>query len=169
MDRRLDATILERHLSLAPLRGRRRGLVACIFHKDPLPSLSVDLARGLFHCFGCGAQGGLRRFAELVGERHGLAPIRRRQESPLQEARRSMARIAYREGQRLAEWEPWYITADFIRRSDRAVTEARAAAMALGAEHPRAWRLLEMAARVEATARAIEAELDDILASGRVA
>jgi len=32
------------------------------------PSLSIDLERGVFHCFGCGSGGGVKRFAELVGE-----------------------------------------------------------------------------------------------------
>ena len=65
---RAAAESFARHLDLAPLRGRRRGSVRCIFHQERTPSLSVDLDRGLFHCFGCGAEGGVRRFRELVGE-----------------------------------------------------------------------------------------------------
>ena len=65
----LDPTVLERHVDVGPLRGRRRGLTHCLFHgTDRRPSLSVDLDRGLFYCFACGERGGLKRFAELVGE-----------------------------------------------------------------------------------------------------
>src|SRR5262245_5570956 len=60
--------LFARHLDLAPLRSRRRGLVRCPFHRDRTPSLSVDLDAAIFNCFGCGAHGGWKRFAELVGE-----------------------------------------------------------------------------------------------------
>lgn len=33
--------------------------VLCPFHQDTTPSLSVDIERGLFHCFSCGVGGGL--------------------------------------------------------------------------------------------------------------
>lgn len=36
----------------------RRATGLCPFHKDRNPSLSMDLDRGLFHCFTCGASGG---------------------------------------------------------------------------------------------------------------
>jgi len=42
--------------------------IHCIFHDDRSASLSVDLDAGVFHCFGCGQQGGIKRFAALVGE-----------------------------------------------------------------------------------------------------
>lgn len=57
-----------RHLDLGPLGPRRQGVVRCIFHDDRHPSLSVDLDRGVFHCFACRAAGGLRDFALRVGE-----------------------------------------------------------------------------------------------------
>lgn len=60
--------LFERHLDLRPLHGRARGLVKCAFHEDRKASLSVDTAQGLFHCFSCGAQGGIKHFLELVGE-----------------------------------------------------------------------------------------------------
>jgi hypothetical protein len=45
-------------------RGRRAtGL--CPFHEDTNPSLSIDLERGLFHCFACGVSGDIIRFVEL--------------------------------------------------------------------------------------------------------
>jgi hypothetical protein len=169
----LDAhALFARHLDLAPLRGRARGLVRCVFHDDPSASLSLDVDRGLFHCFGCGVGGGFRRFAELVGESprrdsdmvRTSAPAR----SLLQEARRRAAEQAEREGARAAEWAPWHHCAGFIRRSLQAVDEIRGGATALGPEHPRTWAALALAARVEDSALAIEAELDAILASGRM-
>src|SRR5262245_15574688 len=61
--------LFERHLDLTPLRGRPRGVTFCRFHPDRKHrSLSVDLERGLFHCFACGVGGGVFRFARLVGE-----------------------------------------------------------------------------------------------------
>ncbi len=62
-------SLFARHLDLSALNGRRRGRVRCIFHDDHDPSLSVDLDKGLFYCFGCGVKGGIKRFAELVRER----------------------------------------------------------------------------------------------------
>jgi hypothetical protein len=40
----------------------------CPFHSEKTPSLSIDLAKAVFYCFGCGVSGGVKRFAELVGE-----------------------------------------------------------------------------------------------------
>jgi len=159
-----SADLFARYLDLTPLRGRRRGRVLCRFHEERTPSLSVDLARGLFHCFSCGAGGGLRKFAELVGEQ----PSRtiRRRESHLQEARLRAAQQARREGERTAAWAPWYEAADFIRRRRELVDQVRRLVTALGAED---WPALELAAQVEREALDVEAELDDILASGRVA
>src|SRR5262245_48100658 len=85
--------IFGRHLDLTPLRGRHRGLVRCPFHQDRTPSLSVDLEAGMFHCFGCGASGGIAKFRELVGEQPTTAnaetysPSQRSTRTPLLEAR----------------------------------------------------------------------------------
>jgi len=161
-------SVFERHLDLAPLRSRRRGLVFCIFHDDRRrPSLSVDLERGLFNCFACGAQGGIRRFAELVGET--VAAPKCRPESPWQEAMRRAAQTARRQAERMAGWEDWNRCADFIRWSVRLVDQVRRDITTLGLDHPRTWPALERAARVELQARRIDAELDAILSSGRVA
>jgi hypothetical protein len=62
-------SLFARHLDLTPLRHRRRGRVRCRFHDERTPSLSIDLDKGVFHCFGCGISGGVLKFAELVGER----------------------------------------------------------------------------------------------------
>lgn len=37
-------------------------LVVCPFHGDSVPSLSVNLKHGGFHCFGCGEKGDLISF-----------------------------------------------------------------------------------------------------------
>lgn len=162
------ATLFGRHLDLAPLRRRSRGLVRCIFHEDPSASLSVDVDRGLFNCFGCGAQGGLNRFAELVGETRATARSPR-PESPLHAAMRRAAQQAHRDGQRATEWAPWMHSAEAVRRRTQFVDQARADATILGPDHPRTWPLLELAAQVERETLAFEAELDGILASGRIA
>lgn len=158
--------VFRTHLDLSPLRQRRRGVVRCIFHRDAQASLSVDLDRGLFNCFGCGAHGGTRRFAELVGD--AVAVPARAPESPLQAARRWAATRARREAEQAQEWEPWMIAAEFIRRTRRAVDGLRQIATELGPDHPRTWPALEVAAQAERQADAVEAEIDDLLASGRI-
>jgi len=45
--------------------GQWMGL--CPFHDDTRPSLSIEPAEGLFNCFGCGAKGNARQFAERLG------------------------------------------------------------------------------------------------------
>lgn len=44
--------------------GNLKGI--CPFHDEKSPSLSVSPARGLFHCFGCGAGGDVIRFVERI-------------------------------------------------------------------------------------------------------
>jgi DNA primase len=41
----------------------QNAVVRCPFHDDRLPSLSIDLDRGLWICFGCGLRGGLHSLA----------------------------------------------------------------------------------------------------------
>lgn len=36
----------------------------CPFHQEKTPSLSIDVAQGLYHCFGCGAGGDVFRFVQ---------------------------------------------------------------------------------------------------------
>lgn len=38
-------------------RSGRSAMAVCPFHSEKTPSLSIDPARGLFHCFGCGKSG----------------------------------------------------------------------------------------------------------------
>jgi DNA primase len=44
--------------------GNLKGI--CPFHDEKSPSLSVSPARGVFHCFGCGAGGDVIRFLERI-------------------------------------------------------------------------------------------------------
>jgi DNA primase len=53
-----------RELQKFRVRGSR-ATALCPFHRDHCPSLSVDLTRGLFHCFTCGAGGDIVSFVRL--------------------------------------------------------------------------------------------------------
>jgi DNA primase len=44
--------------------GRLKGL--CPFHQEKTPSFTVDPAKGLFHCFGCGQGGDVYAFVRAV-------------------------------------------------------------------------------------------------------
>jgi hypothetical protein len=161
--------LFARHLDLRPLRHRARGVVVCIFHKDRTPSLSVDVEAGVFNCFACGAKGGLRHFAQLVGERP-AAPARRPSpnETPLQEAQRL---LGY-EQRRQARMEPWAELSSTMRELlmlERLVSRARGPATTLGPDSVRAWEILADAAALETFVDATTADLERILASGRVA
>lgn len=59
--------MLHRHAPDFRPRGTR-GTVRCLFHEDKTPSLSFDIEKGVFHCFGCGQSGGVKAFALAVGE-----------------------------------------------------------------------------------------------------
>ena len=61
---------------LSGLNGSQRGTVHCPFHDDRTPSLSIDLAKGVFRCHGAcgdGVKGDFRKFRSLVAK-HGLKP-----------------------------------------------------------------------------------------------
>lgn len=45
---------------------RGQGKACCPFHPDKTPSLSIDLQRGLFNCFGCGAKGDVFTFLQKL-------------------------------------------------------------------------------------------------------
>ena len=144
-----------RYLDLSPLGRRHRGLVRCRFHADRTASLSVDLDAGVFRCFGCGVAGGVRRFAELVGEASApsMHPTRRYR-SPLDEAGRETLHEARRQLRRLPLDE--YRWSDEIRGCYQIVDLARAFATRLGAENEMASKLLEQAARLEVATWAAE-------------
>ena len=147
----LPYDVFERHLDLRPLRGRRRGVVRCIFHSDRSPSLSVDLDAGVFHCFGCGVQGGLKRFAELVGESSARSrPARYEWLGPLAEARRNALTAERAAQDRRAAFQPIMDAAAGYCRVMRDVVGFRAVATAADPNRPDVWELLEHAAWLEA-------------------
>ena len=45
-------------------RSGRSVMAVCPSHQEKTPSMSVDPARGLYHCFGCGKSGDLFRFVQ---------------------------------------------------------------------------------------------------------
>jgi len=128
---------MERHLDLTPLGGRRHGVTRCIFHQDDRPSFSVDLDRGLFNCFSCGAQGGLKKFAELVGEAPASTRARggRPPESDRQRARREVLARERRAAAKRAEWADWSFANNYVRRCSNAARDARQVATRLGPDH----------------------------------
>ena len=152
-----------RHLDLAPLRHRHRGVVVCIFHKDRTPSLSVDIEAGVFNCFGCGAQGGVKRFAELVGER----PARARANfvDNIHDDVPVALRDEQRRQRRMTTWADLSATMRALYALERLVEAARTHAT----ESVPGWELLGDAAEVETFVAAETAALEGLLAAGRVA
>lgn len=45
-------------------RSGRSTMAVCPFHSEKTPSLSIDGARGLYHCFGCGKSGDIYRWVQ---------------------------------------------------------------------------------------------------------
>jgi DNA primase len=45
-------------------RSGRSTMAVCPFHSEKTPSLSIDAARGLYHCFGCGKSGDVYRWVQ---------------------------------------------------------------------------------------------------------
>lgn len=58
-----------RHIPGFESNGKTEVSCLCLFHDDKEPSLSVNLEKGVFKCFGCGEQGGVVKFIQL---RYGL-------------------------------------------------------------------------------------------------
>ena len=59
--------LLERHIQKLTTRGSRAtGLAPC--HNDRNPSFSADLEKWVWFCFACNRGGGVKDFAELMGE-----------------------------------------------------------------------------------------------------
>lgn len=88
-------TLLERHVEKLTTRGARAtGL--CPFHSEKTPSLSINIAQCVFHCFGCGVGGGVKKFSELVGEPWAIASL------PRSERRRVAVSMRRREAEQRA-------------------------------------------------------------------
>jgi CHC2 zinc finger len=107
--------LVERHVLKLRVRGSKAtGL--CPFHPDTTPSLSLDLEQCVWHCFGCGAGGGVKDFAERVGE--GWEPLTPaspyRDSAAYRRQRADRAALADIE----AEYEAW-CRAKFLALSDQ--------------------------------------------------
>ncbi len=66
IDRVRDRTDLA-ELAAEVTKVRRSGrsvMAVCPFHQEKTPSLSIDAARGLFHCFGCGKSGDVYQWVQ---------------------------------------------------------------------------------------------------------
>lgn len=60
--------LAKRHVDLRHAGGDEwAGL--CPFHEERTPSFRVNVEKGVFHCFGCGAGGGAKDLAMRLGER----------------------------------------------------------------------------------------------------
>jgi DNA primase len=139
----LDTAIFARHLDLTPLKGRTSGRVVCIFHDERTPSLSVDLDAGIFHCFACGEQGGVREFTELLLRRGFIAAraLGRRQ-AWNREPVRSLTHVQER-----------------LRSARREIDTLRASAD----DSPAGWARLAHAADLERAVLSAEAEVDEAM------
>ena len=47
-------------------RSGRSVMAVCPFHQEKTPSLSIDAARGLYLCFGCGKSGDVFRWVQVT-------------------------------------------------------------------------------------------------------
>lgn len=76
--------LLWQHVQKLTIRGNRAtGLAPC--HEDRSPSFSANLEQGVWYCHTCGKGGGVKDFAQLVGEEWGSS----RSESRAAKARRA--------------------------------------------------------------------------------
>jgi DNA primase len=89
------ADLLNRHIHNLTIRYPRAwGL--CPFHEDRHPSFSADFEKSVWYCFPCGRGGGVKEFAELLGESWAIASLLR------QERRRVAASLRQREAKQKA-------------------------------------------------------------------
>src|SRR5262245_2658036 len=154
--------VLERHgADLSRLRGGR-GVIPCVFpgHDDRRASLSVDVDRAVFHCFGCGQAGGFLQLRALLGGA-GSSP------APRDTGRPTPTRRAI-PPERQADILAWWRANARIRRARQTADSLRTLATAWGRFTVGCWPTLDGAARLEREAGSLEAELDLLLSDGRV-
>src|SRR3712207_4775163 len=72
---RADFSAVLTYYGIAPIGGRSQAKIPCPFHDDVRPSCSVNLEKGLFHCFagGCGAKGSALDFVRRMETLYGVA------------------------------------------------------------------------------------------------
>jgi hypothetical protein len=157
---------LETHLGKIRWGRDGNGMALCPFHTERTPSLSVHQTKG-FHCFGCGAEGGIRTLAKRLGvlppsgaddasPRVTAGRRRPRPCSPLDEARAAVVREA--------RGQPWarpgvvelYARADWLRIHERLVEDTRQRVTALG-DCEEAWELAAAGAELGREIAALEA------------
>jgi hypothetical protein len=136
----MSESLFVRFLDLTPLHGRRTGKVLCPFHRERTPSFSVDLDAEVFHCFGCGVEGGRNEFERILIKQGALKAYEIAQRQPW----------AKPEAQALAD------VAERIKAAYRDVARLREGAT----DTPAGWARLEAAARLETLTRAAESEVD---------
>ncbi len=56
----------KKHITGFNPNGRKQVKCHCPFHSDKTPSLSIDVEKGLFNCFGCGKKGNAIQFYEIL-------------------------------------------------------------------------------------------------------
>ena len=93
------ADVIGRHVKL--IRRGREYTGLCPFHEEKTPSFTLNEEKGFFHCFGCGAHGGVIDFVmraenlpfrEAVARLASAAGMRMPEETPEDRARRAGAR-----------------------------------------------------------------------------
>ena len=150
----------------------------CPAHSDRHPSLRFrDGQRGILVTCGAGCDlAGIvtaldLRIGDLFHEQGGRSFNFRRQSTPRGEwsvVWSQTLRYAFEQGRRQEERAPLFFVSDFIRRAHRIAIFARDVATEMGKEDLRTWPLLERAALVEIGGLCAEAELDAIIADGRI-
>lgn len=85
---RADFRSVLAHYGLTPVGHGDQAKIHCPFHEDERPSCSVNLEKGLFHCFagGCQAQGNVLDFVHRMEAQNGTTPS-------IREAGLTLARI----------------------------------------------------------------------------
>lgn len=68
---RADFRAVLLHYGLSPMGAGEQARILCPFHDDERPSCSVNLAKGLFHCFACEAKGNVLDFVHRLETKDG--------------------------------------------------------------------------------------------------
>jgi DNA primase len=68
---RADFRTVLAHYDLAIVGHGDQAKVLCPFHDDSRPSCSVNLGKGLWHCFGCGNSGNVLDFVHRMETKDG--------------------------------------------------------------------------------------------------
>ena len=66
-----DFSLVLHHYGLTVVSSGDQAKVRCPFHDDERPSCSVNLAKGLWHCFACHASGNVLDFVHRMETREG--------------------------------------------------------------------------------------------------